>query len=943
MSNDTLPVDEALLEAEHHARNGEIELAEQVYRSVLKRSPGDPRAVEGLNALKGGPAAKQADGPPPQDRIDGLIALFNQGRLQELQAQAETLAGQYPDTGFLHYVLGVANAGLGRLDEAVASYAQALRIKPDYAEAHCNLANALKALGRCEEAVASYNAAVRIKPGFAEAHYNLGITLNDLGRHDDAVASYAQALRIRPDFAEAHNNLGKALHDLGRREEAVASYTRALQIDPGYGDAHCNLGSALNDLGQHDEAIASFTEALRVRPDFADAHNSLGVVLNAQGKREQAAASFTRALQIKPDFADAYLNKSLASLEMDDFGSGWEERDWRELSKTPASGPSFALPRWVGSEDSADETARDPAATGMLENSPENRDHARALHKAGRTDAARAVCEAMLAAAPDDPDVLGLSGAIDLQRGQLKEAEALFRRGLATVAEPRIQVRNLNGLGVLLRSTGRTGEARSLAVARAPDWPEDCPAAPDERDAVVWVAEMLVDAEDAGRARRFLDRAMPDRFGDADAMLLDGRLALKEGSPERAVEILTLAAKLAPTDPRLHIALSYALKQSGDGAAAIATARTIANTWPAYADPPRSSHRATLLVFNRAPNYVTNPNETLRTVHFMGNYAGQISSTMKFDYRFLSLFADLPDDILPIDESRDRLPRANVILNNLANSEKMNAPGRHETVCARLDRFDLPVINHPEQVFQTTRVKNAALLAGIPNLKVPRIELFRIDQASPDAIVADVGQRFDYPLIVRKTTVHQSSSSNENVAALLADPAALRDHIERSGWPEFYALEFVDLKREDGLYRKIRVVYVDREVIVPRLGMFPGWMVSDRRSDADGIEFYRANPHAVEECNRIARDPEGQLGAEVMRTLETIRDRMPLDMFGMDFDVDRDGRVVFFEAGASMVFQPRFATEPADIRLPLEPFMRVDDAFHALVARRIAEGPRRAT
>ena len=138
------------------------------------------------------------------------------------------------------------------------------------------------------------------------------------------------------------------------------------------------------------------------------------------------------------------------------------------------------------------------------------------------------------------------------------------------------------------------------------------------------------------------------------------------------------------------------------------------------------------------------------------------------------------------------------------------------------------------------------------------------------------------------------------------------------------------------------MVIMDREIIVYKSGIYREWMVAGWREKPEGIEFYRANPHTIEECNRTVRDPEAHLGAEAMRTLEAIRDRIPLDMFGVDFEVDRDGRVVFFEAGASMSFHPVDRRRvPPDIRLPMEPLIRVDDAFRESVARRIAEGPRR--
>ena len=307
----------------------------------------------------------------------------------------------------------------------------------------------------------------------------------------------------------------------------------------------------------------------------------------------------------------------------------------------------------------------------MLENTPDNRQQALSLLRAGRLDPARAAYQALLEAAPDDADLLGLLAAVTLQQGRLREAEELFARCLGLAAEPRIDLRNLNNFGILLRATGREEKARELAVAEAPEWPEGVPAEAAERDAVLWLAGTLLECGEAGRARRLLDRALADRSGDAAALTLDGRLLLEEGDAAGAVETLARAADLAPGDSAAPIALSYALQMLGDRRAARATAQRIARTWPVYADPPGASQRATLLVFNRAPTAIYNPGFDLRRVHFLGNYAAQVSRSMRDEYRFVSLFANLPDDELP-----DRLPAADLVLNNIVNSEEMEASGR---------------------------------------------------------------------------------------------------------------------------------------------------------------------------------------------------------------------------------------------------------------------------
>jgi tetratricopeptide (TPR) repeat protein/SAM-dependent methyltransferase len=306
-------VDQALRKAKRHANRGETDLAAQIYRSVLNKFPNNKRATEGLNTLyqpKPRKAARQAR--PSQTQIDGLINLYNQGRLQETRAQGEALATQFPFVAFFPNLLGIVSADLGQSEQAVANYTKALQIEPDFTEAHYNLGNVLNGLGRSEEAVASLTRALALKPDFVEAHNNLGNIFKALGRSEEAIACLTKALEIEPNAAEVHYNLGVALNDLGKPEEALKSFVKAVAIKPDHAEAHNNLGAALNALGRPQEAIASLTRALALQPEFAEAHNNLGNALRTLGRIEEAIASLTKAVDFKPDFAAAHNNLGAA-------------------------------------------------------------------------------------------------------------------------------------------------------------------------------------------------------------------------------------------------------------------------------------------------------------------------------------------------------------------------------------------------------------------------------------------------------------------------------------------------------------------------------------------------------------------------------------------------------------------------------------------------------
>lgn len=89
--------------------------------------------------------------------------------------------------------MGVSFRVLGRIEEVLACYDQALQLNPGYAATWYNKGNYLSVIGRKEEAIVCYDRALLLNPGFELAWYNKGLALADLGRKEEAVACYDQA------------------------------------------------------------------------------------------------------------------------------------------------------------------------------------------------------------------------------------------------------------------------------------------------------------------------------------------------------------------------------------------------------------------------------------------------------------------------------------------------------------------------------------------------------------------------------------------------------------------------------------------------------------------------------------------------------------------------------------------------------------------------------
>jgi len=272
-----------------------------------------------------------------------------------------------------HYNRGAELHGRGRLDEAIASYREALAQDPSLEVGYGNLANALSALGRFDEAAPIYLRALELRPENLDARYNLGVSRHARGSLTEAIGHYREVIAQRPDHAHAHYNLGNALRDLGRPGEAASSYRRVVALRPDLAEGHGNLGQLLQVGGDLGGAIACYRKALELAPNDAATHNNLGNALSEAGDMEAALTSYRRALalaetpQIRSNFARCLRN--IDSIAFDPALRGLLIRAIEEAWTRPADLTAVAI-RAIDVGGGLDRLGRDPLLLAILVNAP---------------------------------------------------------------------------------------------------------------------------------------------------------------------------------------------------------------------------------------------------------------------------------------------------------------------------------------------------------------------------------------------------------------------------------------------------------------------------------------------------------------------------------------------------------------------------------------------
>jgi tetratricopeptide (TPR) repeat protein len=315
----TVPISQALQAAVKHVKTGHLQQAEHICRQIVSADPENAAAnhllgVVALQSNKYDTAVQLITRAAAKNPHDSAMYI-NQGSAYRALGRQDEAVDSYKqalnikdDNPLAHNNLGAILKAQGKMDEAIDSFMQAIKYKPDYAEAHYNLGNAFVELKRPDEAAESFNRALEIVPGYAEALHNLGYVHKSQKKFDEAEKSIRLAIKIKQDNAEMHNSLGIVLHSQGKLAEAVSSYEQAVKLKPDYAESYYNLGRVFREQGLLDEAISFFKRAITVNPDFVLAYNNLGNILHEQNKPDEALEFLNRALEIKPDFVEAHNN-----------------------------------------------------------------------------------------------------------------------------------------------------------------------------------------------------------------------------------------------------------------------------------------------------------------------------------------------------------------------------------------------------------------------------------------------------------------------------------------------------------------------------------------------------------------------------------------------------------------------------------------------------------
>jgi len=373
-----------------------------------------------------------------------------------------------------------------------------------------------------------------------------------------------------------------------------------------------------------------------------------------------------------------------------------------------------------------------------------------------------------------------------------------------------------------------------------------------------------------------------------------GSLLLTGGEIDAARAEFERAVELDPSNPKAREGLSLALARLGDLEGARAQRPTVVRKASLIAPLSRSSPPVKVLLVESVIGGKT--------------YAHDFLADPAFDVK--QVFLEYLSEGIP-------LPEHDVIWNAIGDAER--CANILDAAPAAFARSNARTLNRPELVRATTRVAISERLSRVNGVVAPKAKRFaRAALRTDDGPALLTASGFTFPLLLRSPGFH----TGEHFVRV-ERPEDVREAAAALPGKTLNAIEFVDVRSGDGKVRKYRVIAVAGRLYPLHLAVSERWKVHYFSADMSENEHHRA------EDRRFLTDMSATIGSHAVRTLEAVAEALALDYGGVDFALDAQGRVVVFEANATMIVpEPEDGERWAYRRAPVQ---RIYDAVRTML------------
>ncbi len=309
--------------------------------------------------------------------VQGLVVNLYR-REDRLHEYVDTVAARWSKGNFdEQMLLGDMYQEVGRIDDALATYAKAAAKNSRSVDPRIKTIRILERKGDDKAIVSAYDALIRIAPTRYQYHFDLarhlfrmgdrarGVkTLDEIGRrfsreghvqvqladqytrydmNDKAQAIYEKLVRQEPKNEAYILSLGEFYFQAGEREKAISTWKKLIDSDLGKAQGNARLGEVLVDRGLVDQGIGYFVKAVELSPNDVRLHRGLAQAYERARRWDSAVETWMAILEkaeqpaaageARARVIDIYARQNLLRAKVREFATDFAAASSSEASK----------------------------------------------------------------------------------------------------------------------------------------------------------------------------------------------------------------------------------------------------------------------------------------------------------------------------------------------------------------------------------------------------------------------------------------------------------------------------------------------------------------------------------------------------------------------------------------------------------------------------------
>ena len=233
------------------------------------------------------------------------------------------MAAESDSDGSKSYKQGVELMDKGQVDQAIASFTEAIRLTPTNPEAYLarGFAYCRKQPRDLQKAIADFTEAIRLRPGNGKAHRDRAYAYSELCKYDLAIRDFNEAIRIRSEECVRVQRTRSCVLQHAKTRQSNQGSHRSDPTQSNMREHFLWRGFANEDKNDQDKAMADYNEAIRLVPSSAEAYQRCAYLYSRRGDFARVIDNMTDAIRIVPNNALYYAGRAGGYIGKEDYDS----------------------------------------------------------------------------------------------------------------------------------------------------------------------------------------------------------------------------------------------------------------------------------------------------------------------------------------------------------------------------------------------------------------------------------------------------------------------------------------------------------------------------------------------------------------------------------------------------------------------------------------------